>query len=108
MIRRSTYSKGFRGRLLRWFDRQVYLFADASIQRAMQDNPALAHITALSMRDIANEAGMPPSLIQSADELYRSLLDKKIADRQHKKPISPEACNPADEPQQRRPWGFGR
>ena len=95
MIRRSTYSQGFRGRLLRWFDRQAYLFADASIQRAMQDNPALAHITALSMRDIANESGMPPLLIQSADELYRAMMaEKNLPTRKRAETL--EACNPAD------------
>ena len=81
MIRRSPYSKSLWGRFLRWFDRQVYRFADASIQRAMQDNPALAHITALSMRDIANESGMPPLLIQSADDLYAAMIAEDAARR---------------------------
>lgn len=107
MSKHSPYSNGFWGRVLRWFDRQVCAFADDSITRRMRDNPALAHIASLYMRDIVKESGADSSLIKSADDFYQAMIEHKNSPGRRQRASCPEACDNEDAlASPRRPWGF--
>lgn len=79
MIRRSPYSKSCKGRLLAWWDKLVFRLSNKSRERALADNPVLACITEMVVHDLVENMGLPPSVLDAAEQLYEEMKRHEAA-----------------------------
>lgn len=79
MIIRSPYPPTIYGHWLRWVDGVLYRLALRSLERVLQDNPVLACITEMKVHDLVESMGLPPSVLDAAEQLYEEIKRHEAA-----------------------------
>lgn len=69
--------QSFRARLLRSWDRFVYRLACSSLRRMTADNPGMAYLMELNIRDWNKHLAIPPSLKIATESFYESMKNHR-------------------------------
>ncbi len=69
--------QSFRARLLRSWDRFVYRLACSSLRRMVTDNPGLAWLMELNLRDWNKNSGISPSLKVATEAFHESMKNHR-------------------------------